>query len=106
MLFRSDDIRDILHVGAEPAEKLVGHHRAGLGMAGTVYNIADVVQIPGDPGELRLPLGIAELEQNVLRDVRHMDDMGEAVLRVADVEHRLVGLQRVNCMWMAKIFFK
>ena len=57
-------------------------------MVNPVDHIADVVQVAGNPGELRLAGCTAEIEQQVLRKIGRARHMGEAVLRVAH------GLQR------------
>ena len=64
----------------------------GLGMVHPVDDIADIVEITGDGGQLRVPLGIAQRQQDAAGGVRHLGHMGEAVLGKTQRDERLVRL--------------
>ena len=68
-----------IHVVKNPES----HHRSALGVVHPIDQIADVVEIGGDPGQLDLMVVIAEDPQDLPRQIRHPADMGKAVFRKA-----------------------
>ena len=57
-----------------------------------IDNIADVMQIPGNSGQLHRPLRIAKGFENVPRHLSHPGNVGKAVFRKAQSLHGGIGL--------------
>ena len=80
-----DDGGDILRIRTEAVEDAECHDGAGLRMVDAVDDVADIVQIPGDLGKLRLSFAVPEGEKNIACGLRHTPHVGKAVLRVAHI---------------------
>src|SRR6266545_8424812 len=88
---RADHQADVLHRQAHLGEHRHGDQGGGLRVVLAADDVADVVQVAGDGGELRLPGVEAEPRQDVVGDVAHQVGVAEAVLGEAELAGELVG---------------
>ena len=82
-----DNGSDLLRREIHPVQNPEGHHRAALTVVHPVDHIADIVEVPGNPGQFHGSFRIAQCFQNVSGGFCHPGDMGEAVFRKAQSLH-------------------
>lgn len=78
----ADDGGDFLRLRPHLVQQTEGHHRTTLGVVDAVDHIADIMEIPGDVGQLRFPGRIPQRQQNIPGLIRHQTDMGKAMLGI------------------------
>ena len=88
--------RDLSRREAPLIEQSEGNQRAALAVVYPVDEVADIVQIPGDLGQLHRALGIAQNLQNMPRLFGYRQHVPEAVVGVADGGQSLVGPRDVG----------
>ena len=79
----TDHFRALLRVHPHLIQQPEGHNGPALGVLLPVDDVADVVEISGDLRQLRLPLALAQGQQDPLRLRSHPPHMGKAVFRIA-----------------------
>ena len=102
---RRDDNRDFLRIHAHAPQNRHRHDRATVRVVGAVDDVSDIVQITGDFRELCVTLRIAELQEYVLRGLRDLADVREAVLGEPEGDQRFVLFLDVGVYRLVRLYF-
>ena len=103
--YSGDYRRDVIGGRTHVVEYAESHYRAALRMVGTVDDVSDIVQITGDFRELCVTLRIAELQEYVLRGLRDLADVREAVLGEPEGDQRFVLFLDVGVYRLVRLYF-
>ena len=91
-----DDLRDLLGGQVHVVQDAEGHDGPALGVVDAVDQVADVVEIARDLGQLHLTGGIAQGLQDIAAVLRHEAHVGKAVLGKAQRDEGLVCLFNIG----------
>ena len=91
-----DDSRDIFRIRAHLVKNPERHDRAALRVIDSVDNIADIMQVSRHARKLCLTFAVSEHPKDAAGAVRYLDDVGEAVFRIAKRDERFVRFQNVG----------
>ena len=92
---RRDDRRHFGRVTSHIVENTPGHHRTGLGMIFTVYQVANIMEITGNLRQFYGPFIMTHRLQNITCCFRHMNNMGKAMFCKAQCAQRLISTDNI-----------